>query len=716
MNGINKKLKILLVVGMVLIFLAIRVPPLPTNSTSDMELDLYNKISNSLNQTTLNHGIPKIAFFTNTSLSHNWFLENIPKGKVIFFSIAPDLNYNVTLFNPSGTKFEIERQIHPTKFLGVWKASVTGTWKLQVDYTNNIGNGNVSYNILVSMPRTGFDETSAIGLDESISVGNFTVDHETQYWKTFLHDNQNATIILKETKPSVLYDAEIAIYQQGHPQNPVYPQTKFRTGSDGYWNYSWNAYSTDTYYVVIRHNPQDVSSVGEYNISLIAERDLYSFETAGKLFFNQTVSIRVNQGFSPRKPFYFWFMVNSSRANVFIRVFGPDSAEARILEDATVEIFDGGKQERPYIGEEYNQIVDKQFNISLKLNEAGKYYLKVSPLSNAVGKFYIYFEYSLPKPFVWSFPSIILTILLLGFIPSYLIYLDSKGKWYRMNQWSVPTSLPEIYKILGNSLRGIFKIKEVPNTSILIPITNIPFKTFGILNFIESSEKETLVISKRLHRKYEWFLYILIGLIIFDVLNLLGFSLFSIHLLPFDVPNSTALFIVLIVPTMILTIIVLIVNVSSYISYSQVVDRISYVILNYPESSHKQIISQSLDPNQALKNINYVRVLWNQAKHAFKENNYELFVIKADAAVKNLLSTRFQQLVLNSIYSKPDFQFQVVSLRKRGFDLPSEKKIAHFRNLRNRIVHSSITLDEKESVDCFDFYSTFIARLGLRSG
>ncbi len=114
------------------------------------------------------------------------------------------------------------------------------------------------------------------------------------------------------------------------------------------------------------------------------------------------------------------------------------------------------------------------------------------------------------------------------------------------------------------------------------------------------------------------------------------------------------------------------------------------------------------------KNINYVRVLWNQAKHAFKKNNFELFVIKADASVKNLLSTRFQQLVSSPI-SKHDFQFQVATLRKQGFDLPSERKIAHFRNLRNRIVHSSFTLDEKESVDCFAYYSTFITRLGLRS-
>jgi hypothetical protein len=441
---------------------------------------------------------------------------------------------------------------------------------------------------------------------------------------------------------------------------------------------------------------------------------LYDFRTAGGLPHNQTISTRVIQAYSPSKPFYFWFLVNSSRAEVFIQVYGPESSDAIILEDATVQIIDSGRQIQLFSKVEDEMDIDKQFNISLTL-DSGKYYLVVSPVANVVGMFYIHFQYDLPSPFIWTLPAILLCLLILVALPGYLTYLDWKGKWYRINQWSVPTPLQDTYKILKNSFSGIFKIKEVPNTSILIPITNIPFKTFGLLNFIESSEKETLVVAKRLHRKIEWFLYFLIGIIIFDILNFLSFTFFSIHFLPIDTSNSLELILVLIVPTIIITIIVLFVNISAFLSYSQVVSRISYTIENYQESSRKEFATKSLDPEQALKNINYVRVLWNQAKHAFKDNNYELFVIKADAAVKNLLSTRFQQLVSSPIYSKPDFQFQVATLRNRGFDLPSEKKIAHFRNLRNRIVHSSITLNEKESVDCFAFYSTFIARLGLRS-
>ncbi|UCG02998.1 MAG: hypothetical protein JSW11_03225 [Candidatus Heimdallarchaeota archaeon] len=713
MNIKPQKLNILLMVVLALSFLVNWSSPLSLSSTSNMRLDHRNKITRP-SDIVLKNGVPFDALFTNESSSHTYKIRQVLQGQEVYFSLNPDYDFNVTLYTPSGTIFEIERVNHETKYLGVWETSVSGNWRIQVDDTRPVKNENLSYSIQVNMPLFGFNEVSAQELDSSVFQANFSIDHENHYWKVYLHDNQNGTLLLKETEQSVLYKSRITIYRRGHPQNPVLPSDTIEKGS---YNYSWNAYSNDFYYIVIGHNPDEAfSPLGEYNISFISEDELYNFETAGRLPHNQTISVQSNQPFSPRKPYYFWFLVNSSRANIFLRVFGV-GPERNILEDSTIEIYDEGEQNRihkdPF--EEIDQIVDKEFNISLTNIDAGKYYLKISPESNAVGTFYIHFQYDLPRPFVWTPLAILLCFLVLVALPGYLIYLDWKGKWYRINQWTVPAELQDTYKILKNSFSGIFKIKEVPNTSILVPITNIPFKTFGLLNFIEPSEKETLVAVKRLHRKIEWFLYFLLGIIIFDILNFLSFTFFSIHFLPFDVSNSLDLLFLLIIPTIILIIIVLFVNIPSYLSYSQVVSRISYTIENFQESSRKEFPTKSLDPGQALKNINYVRVLWNQAKHAFKESNYELFVIKADAAVKNLLSTRFQQVVSSPIYSKPDFQFQVTNLRSRGFDLPSEKKIAHFRNLRNRIVHSSITLNEKESVDCFAFYSTFIARLGLRS-
>lgn len=710
MRNKYQKLILLLLIVTALSFFVHWSFPLSPSTAADSFIG-HQKQTKSSADRVIKNGIPLEAIFTNESSSHSYLLHDVDSGQEVFFSIDPDYNFNVTLFSPSGTIFEIERIIHDTKFLGKWKTSEwSGNWEIQVNDTRVVKNGNLTYSIYVSVPSLGYNEDSARQIEISPFQANFSIDHENHYWRVYLNDNQNGTLLIKETDPNVLYKSKITIYRQEHLQNPVLPQTEI----GGSYNYSWNANSDDIYFIRLDHNAEVISPTGVYNISFIAEQDFYSFNTAGRLPHNQTISIRSNQPFSPSKPYFFKFLVNSSRADVFIRVFGPDSIDAKILEASIVEIFDETKQRPIGTFEEKDQFIDKEFNISLTL-EAGKYFLVVRPVSNAVGLFFVHFEYDLPRPFVWTLPAIFVCFIVLVALPGYLTYLDWKGRWYRINQWSVSIQVDEAFKILKNSFRGIFKIKEVPNTSILIPITNIPFKTFGLMNFIESSEKETLIVVKRLHRKIEWFLYFLIGIIIFDILNFLSFTFFSIHFLPIDISNPLILITILIIPTIFSTIIVLFVNVSAFLSYSQVVNRISYTIENLQESPRKEFTMKGLDPEQALKNINYVRVLWNQAKHAFKENNYELFVIKADAAVKNLLSTRFQQVVSSPIYSKPDFQFQVTNLRNHGFDLPSEKKIAHFRNLRNRIVHSSITLNEKESVDCFAFYSTFIARLGLRS-
>jgi hypothetical protein len=381
------------------------------------------------------------------------------------------------------------------------------------------------------------------------------------------------------------------------------------------------------------------------------------------------------------------------------------------LDFALIEIYDEWGQNRIFSADEGQQDRDGEINYTSSL-DSGKYFLVISPQPSAVGKFFIFFEARLPQPFSWQPISILMSLLLLVALPGYFIYLDYEGKWFRVDQWAVEFSLTETYKFFKYNFSGLFNIKEVPNDSILIKVSSIPFPTFGLINFIESSEMETLVFCKRIKRKIEWLMFFLIAIFIFDVLNVFLFLLFSQHLLPFYVTNLAGLFLTLAGPTVLLAIIVLFINISSYITYSQLVNRITYIVDNY--SRNENVVPQRLDPTQATKNINYVRVLWNQAKHAFKENNFELFVIKADAAVKNLLSTRYLQVVSVNAHDKPDFQVQVTELRSRGFDLPNDKKIAHFRNLRNRIVHSSVTLDEKESVDCFSFYSTFITRLGLR--
>lgn len=686
-----------------------------SSNTSTSQLTQGERIFRTIasNQTgILKHGISNIGIFTNDSFSHNWILQDVREDQIVYFSISPDNILNVTVLNPSGIKYDYNQKTHPTKVLGSWAATISGNWTINVKDNREVKTGNVIYTILASVPESGYDEESAIDISKMNTIANFTLENEVHYWKIFLEYNQNGTLFLRENVSNVLEGGTMLIYRPGRFHNPEFPVITIDP-FQGLYRFSWNAKYEDIYFIVIMHNV--VYPVGEYNVTYSIEADLFNFKTAGTIPYNQTVSYRITQGFTPTKKYYFKFQVNLSRVTVYIQIYGPDSSDAIFLEDAMVEIFDGSKQRRINRTYEGDYDYDKQFDIILRNLDADTYYIVISPQSGLVGQFYIHFRYTLPKPFSWSLHAIVVSILLLFALPTYLIYLDSRGKWYQINQWSLPTSVKEAFKFIRYSFRGIFNLKEIPNESILIRIASIPFRTYLLLNFIESSAEETLVFSKRIRRKMEWIIYFLVGFVIYDGINIFLFLLdSSVHLLPVAITDFTYLLLFLVVPTVILAIGVLFVNVSAYISYSQVISRVNYIVQNYQETSDERIRLHSLDPTQTSKTINYVRVLWNQAKHAYRGNNFELFVIKADAAVKNLLSTRFLQVVTGNTYSKPDFQIQVVELRKRGFDLPNDKKIKHFRNLRNRIVHSSVTLDEKESVDCFAYYSTFITRLGLR--
>ncbi len=685
------------------------------SSESPLPRRVNNRIVQEGNSTfILKNSILQFGEFTNVSRVHYWIIQDLNRGEKVYFSLSPKTGINISVYNPSDVEIEVDQTIHSNKYLGTWQISIEGDWRIQLDDIRSDASDNYSYSILAKIPDEGYNEETALSANASQTKANFSIEQEIHFWKVSLNENQNSTLSLKEITPAVLFEAKISIYRERNPQNPVLAETEI-TGS---FDYSWNPFASAQYYIVVQHKPADTSPIGLYNISVSSEKYGYSFESAIELPYNQTISTKQVQGFIPRKIYYYWFFINTSRSDVYINIFGPNSTAAKILEFATVEIFDEGKQNRLYIGYEGDQIIDKTFEINLNKIDAGLYYIVISPESSSVGQFFLHFEYNVPQLFVWNSLGFIVTFLAIIAFPLYLVYLDSQGRFYRIHgpvhQWEFALPVKETFKFLKYSFRGIFSIKEIPNESILVKIHSIPFKTFALLNFIESSETETFIITKRILRRIEWILFPFLGLLVLDFVNLFSLILFSEFLLPVYLPNIATAFFLLAAPTVILLIPVIFINLTSYLSYNQVIDRISFVIHDYQDKSENGFSNIILEPEQAEKNINYVRVLWNQAKHAFKDNNFELFVIKADAAVKNLLSTRYQQIVSSSAKSKPVFQVQVDELRKRGFDLPSNKKITHFRNLRNRIVHSSVTLDEKESVDCFAFYSTFITRLGLR--
>ena len=665
------------------------------------------------NATIIQPGISTTGTFTNETPSQNWKLENIGEGQTVYVSITNKVILEMDLFRPIGSSYTNIVQRAPSsssKYLASWISPNFGDWIIQINDTREDTSENDTYDLLVIVPSSGFDVETSILVTDSPYLANFTIDHESHFWKVLLNENQNGKINLHSSDPLVLLESKITIFPEQNPQNPTLDLT---TITQANFNHSWNAPTTDTYFVVVNHQSDEGYSIGEYNISFYAETSAYNFETAQEIEENKSFPVKITQGSAPRKRYYFKFNVNVSRSDIRISVYEANFTTSTVLNFAVVNLYDESLQDAKTTKHEEYEDRDGQINITEALDE-GIYYLVIEPEPYAVGTFYILLNYHLPRPFIWNLPAVLFSIGIILVLPLYLVYLDSKGKFYRINQWTTPASLQETYKTFRNSFRGIYNLKEVPNDSIMIQVESIPFQTHVILNFVESSENETLVLSKRINRKYELGQYFLLSLFIYDIVNIIFYLLFSDHFLPFYFTSLASIIVFLFVPTVVLIVIVLFTNVSAYITYTQVINKIAFIIQNYEETGDKKGFISSMDASQAAKSINYVRVLWNQARHAFKGQNYELFVIKADAAVKNLLSIRFMQICPENMYSKPDFQTQVVELRKRGFDLPNDRRIANFRNLRNRIVHSSVTLNEKESVDCFAFYSTFITRLGLR--
>jgi hypothetical protein len=692
-----------------MIFLTVQIGGIP--------LHAENKANDFPNQIVLTHGIPQTGTFSNNSGSHNWRIENIPITQIIYFSVDPDGSYSkseltVGLYNPDGESFNhiLSETPGSSAYLGKFTTPISGDWILQVNDTRIVRDTNATYEILVSIPMVAYNEDKALGVEPIPWMANFTIPHEIHFWKVNLEENQNGTLILKEVDLSVLFEARLTIYPQATPENHVLREFEIQ----GSYNYSWNAGFQDTYIIKLGHNSQEIIPTGQYNVSFEAEQNLYSFQTAGELQDNHTTTVKITQGFSG-KGYYFSFHVNHSRAEIFIRIFEDNRTTSKILDFANIEIFDEGGQNKIFSANEVDQDRDGEINITLILDSSTYYLVVTPPESNAVGVFHIHLEIQPPQPFVWDISGLLLIISALIVLPGFLIYQDTKGKWFQVNQWTVPASQKETYRLLKDGFRGIFSLEEVPEDSILIRVASIPVSTYALINCVKSSDDETLVFSKRLRRKPEWIIYFFIGSTIYAGLNLIIYVLLSEHFLPFYVDGITNLLLVLVLPLIILGIPVLFVNISPIITYQQLINRLSYMIQNYQRASDPGIEpAQPLDLDRIIKNINYVRVLWNQAKRAFKDKNYELFVIKADTAVKNLLFVRYQQIISISLLPKPDFTMQVEELRAHGYDLPSSKKIVHYRNIRNRIVHSSVTLGEKESIDCYAYYSTFITRLGLR--
>ena len=128
--------------------------------------------ANLTNFTVIQPNIPYTGNFTNTTITHNWKIETIDEGQVVYFSLSPDSfssdDFQVQILDSDAIKYPtiLQQTDSPSDFLGSWISPKTDEWIIQVNYTNNIEiNSTYSYQILHFIPSSGYSMITANGIE-----------------------------------------------------------------------------------------------------------------------------------------------------------------------------------------------------------------------------------------------------------------------------------------------------------------------------------------------------------------------------------------------------------------------------------------------------------------------------------------------------------------------------------------------------------------------
>ena len=514
--------------------------------------------------------------------------------------------------------------------------------------------------------------------------------------------------------------------------------------------------------------------LGNYYINASLAVTGYSFDTSLELHDN--ITYRGKVAYNDRYDvinFYRIWVVEGSTVK-----FSLNETLPNVLDDAIVAIYDPTIPPNPTVIYEERLGEDGKIMGSFYAERTGYYYFKVQPRSSGgiIGEYDILIRITSPGVWNWSTANILITVFFFFILPLCLfivcvrypqwsqklqlgsifivIILNSfisslsllgmialipasvtplsfaalmifllLGALFAIIAFKLPPISPESYEWLVDFekttvFNSLAKNPTIP-LSAAVPKDKIAFR-FGIgpigvdilLNLIGLAEEGTLIRMKTSRRLWEVSQLFFVGIALYYLISLVMFSLFHETPLPFRVTNPEMITIILPLGVILLAIFII-----SALYRSFVHDKTnSYVENVFSEISQITEPKKQITDIQARKNLAYVRVLWNQAKKAWREKNYGMFVVKADTATKKLLETRFLQLTRSPLdMEKPQFDEIIRTLRDHGFDLPSNRRIEHYRKTRNAIVHSSKLLDEKEALDTYAHYDKFLARLGLRT-
>ncbi|MFW9914241.1 MAG: hypothetical protein ACFFGZ_01415 [Candidatus Thorarchaeota archaeon] len=581
------------------------------------------------------------------------------------------------------------------------------------------GGRNGSCTIFAKNLTSGYNFHTARKLTgTSAENGTFYFSGQWDFWNITLNGGQRVVVSI-DTEDRSIINGLRAVW---HDTRTTSKKTEDNEDNEAPWEIQlkstkpvpWN------FVLVLKHGYiSEDSSVGQYQISIELQPEGYNFDSAHDLALdNFSMVSEIN--YPDARPYYKFQVTARTQVSLLA-----SELEQDFLEEARIEIFGPGRGTQVASLKEEESSRDGQISGVFIAELIGTYYfyleiVPVSPFSPGSCNITIILSPSPrpPEPFLWRIDAQIVTLAFLGTFPI-LFYYQRRKISMQSYQQNVGAPVDTVYKALFDS--GRFEIYGmIPDRLLKMRRKILGFRSAYTVLLNPINGQETMILTSRKARFWENIVPLLIVLSIYLATN----SLFLLwlpdeHFLPFDASPTidfflAALFIIS------LTGFVLAftwLRGEQYRRFEAEIEEIIHSIIRrqngIPVSEEQK---NAFVEKQMERNIAYVRVLWNQAKAAFKEQNFSLFVIKADAAVKKLLETRFMQIYGYSEFdSSIEFRVLCEQLRSAGFDIPKTKKIEHNRKLRNYIVHSSRILDEDESAETMAYYAKFLGRLGLRA-
>ncbi|MFQ5978263.1 MAG: hypothetical protein ACE5OZ_09055 [Candidatus Heimdallarchaeota archaeon] len=660
---------------------------------------------------TIENGTPPVAWHIvaprNQSLIIYEIADLAPNGSLLADSViyvSENGNKNVSSI--------IERDNNPvTHIRGNFTVNNSAS-KYYVVFHPRGRNG--SYSLKAKDMVSGYSFNKPRTLVEDVQENStFFFSGNWHYWNLSLYGGQRAVVAINAEDPTVLkglravwQDSPISSAETADNEFDEVPwQTQLKSSKRVRWNF----------FLVLKHGfSSDEAAIGPYQISVTLDKLGYNFALAYDL--DQTNLTRIVEiKYPDDRPHYKFSVENRAQVSISAK-----ELEADLLEQATIQIFASDLATAVATLKEDDGVDGEIYGTFIAETEGSYYfYLEITQFPFSPGSFNISVVLSpSPKSFSWRWEAQVFTLGFLGVFPVLIIFQRRKFG-IQQNQWNIGAPIDKVYRALFESGRleiyGMIPDRLLQTRS----------KIFGLrcscaiaLDQVDSNE--TLIRTSRKPRFWENFLPLLLALSAYMLLNSFLLTLSpDEHLLPFNISKASDVFLggffIAIMSAFLIGLAFL--RREQRKRFENEIEEIIHAILRrqngvpISEEQRKAFVEKQME-----RNVAYVRVLWNQAKAAFKEQNFNLFVIKADAAVKKLLETRFMQ-IYGYIEFDSSIEFRVLceQLRTAGFDIPKTKKIEHNRKLRNYIVHSSRILDEDESAETMAYYAKFLGRLGLRA-